>query len=181
MISLYCAPKQVDTTWDAYRETFVSGHAAFCLEGEYMIEQSMFSDVPFNLGFVMFPAGPEGKMQNISGSTPAIAIPGCYGSDTAWRLAMAYDIWTEVPPGYEDYNQYAENAKNTPLDERAINETIPMMCDPEYVVPYYQWEVSEINVNDLLWRIAPGEDLDSIFESMTDVWDIYLAEINASY
>ena len=142
-----------------------------------------YSDVKFRLGFVMFPAGPNGQISNISGGANQFVIPGCYDSDRAWKLAFAYDRWTEILEGYEDYNTYVtalENAGGN-YDGRAIHETIPMMCKSDYNFPCYDYSIPNLNISEILWNIDEDANVDELVDEYTAKLSEYLSAINESY
>ena len=142
-----------------------------------------FSDVKFRLGFVMFPSGPDGQLSNIGGMTSHFVIPGCYDSDRAWKLAFAYDRWSELLDGYEDYNTYVtalEDAGGN-YDNRAIYETIPMMCRADYNFPYYDYSVPNLDIRELLWNINEDTNVEELVAEYSAKLSDYLSSINAAY
>ncbi|MCR5503060.1 MAG: extracellular solute-binding protein [Lachnospiraceae bacterium] len=70
--------------WDYYKEEFLNGSVGFMVEDEYAGTPGNFlQDMQDEVGFVMFPKGPQGKDYiNVWSNNPA-AIPACYDADRA--------------------------------------------------------------------------------------------------
>lgn len=55
----------------------------------------------------MFPKGLQtSDYVNVWSDNPT-AIPSCYDADRVWKIAFAFNLWTDPVPGYEDYFSYA--------------------------------------------------------------------------
>lgn len=166
--------------WDYYKEEFVQGHAAFMVEDEYAgTPGSFLEDMEDEVGFVMFPKGPQmDTYLNVWSNNPA-AIPGCYDADRAWKIAFAYNLYTEAPEGYEDYNGYLSTARQGIFDERAIDETITMMSESEHGTVAYHDMIPNLKLGEeLTWSIAPNADVAALTEAIADTWKAYVDEAN---
>ena len=166
--------------WDYYKEEFVQGHAAFMVEDEYAGGPSAFlADMEDEVGFVMFPKGPQMDHYINVWSNNTAAIPGCYDADRAWKIAFAYDLYTEAPAGYEDYNGFLSTARQGVFDERAITETITMMSEQEYGTVAYHDMIPNLSLGqDLVWSIGPNADVAALTEAIADTWKAYIDEAN---
>ncbi|MDD3921794.1 MAG: hypothetical protein PHO41_11545, partial [Eubacteriales bacterium] len=47
----------------------------------------------------------------------------------AWKIAFAYDLWTDPTPGYDDPDAWMNAAYDNFRDDRAVEETVAMMRD----------------------------------------------------
>lgn len=166
--------------WDYYKEEFVQGHAAFMVEDEYAGGPGAFlADMEDEVGFVMFPKGPKmDTYVNVWSNNPA-AIPGCYDADRAWKIAFAYNLYTEAPEGYEDYNGFLSTARQGVFDERAVTETITMMSEPEHGTVAYHDMIPNLKLGEeLVWSIGPNADVAALTEAIADTWKAYIDEAN---
>ena len=170
-----------DAMWDYYLHEFKDGKVAFMLESEYQgTGIGQLRDVDFEVGFVMFPKGPKAdKTVNIWNDN-LCAIPACYSADRAWKIAFAWNLFTNPVPGYEDYNEYVENAKVAGIvDKRAIEETIPMMCEADHGVVLYGSVVQGVNLGaDFVWGVGPHSDIAFLVENVRDKWKADIEEMN---
>ncbi len=166
--------------WDYYKEEFVQGHAAFMVEDEYAGTPGNFlADMEDEVGFVMFPKGPKmDTYVNVWSNNPA-CIPGCYDADRAWKIAFAYNLYTEAPEGYEDYNGFLSTARQGVFDERAIDETITMMSESEHGTVAYHDMIPNLKLGEeLVWSIGPNADVAALTEAIADTWKAYIDEAN---
>lgn len=170
------------TNWEYYKSQFMSGGAAFCPEQQYAASGSnnMFSETDFELGFVMFPAGPQGKLIQTAQDN-CYVIPGCYDADRAWKIAFVYDLFNEYVPGYEDYNPFINSARTGNFDNRACEETIPMMganatVELQSVVP----GASNFMDQPFLWQIGPNTTatIGEIIDGMREIAKTTIEEAN---
>ena len=165
--------------WDYYKEQFINGQAAFMVEDEYAACPGNFlEDMQDEIGFVMFPKGP--KMDdyiNVWSNNPA-AIPGCYDAEKAWKIAFAWNLWTNPPAAeYYDYNGYLSTARNGKFDERAVDETITMMTEKGTVA--FHGMVPNLSLgSDFVWNITPGCVVSEQVEAIRDTWKSYVDEAN---
>ncbi|MDC7294345.1 MULTISPECIES: ABC transporter substrate-binding protein [unclassified Butyrivibrio] len=165
--------------WDYYKEQFINGQAAFMVEDEYAgCPGNFLEDMQDEIGFVMFPKGPKmNDYINVWSNNPA-AIPGCYDADKAWKIAFAWNLWTQAPSAeYLDYNGYLSTARNGKFDERAVDETITMMTEKGTVA--YHGMVPNLNLgSDFVWNIGPGAVVSEQVEAIRDTWKSYVDEAN---
>jgi multiple sugar transport system substrate-binding protein len=152
--------------------------AAFMPEDEYAGTNGNFlQDMQDEVGFVMFPKGPKGKLINVW-TNNAAAIPACYDADKAWKIAFAWKLWNTAPEGYEDYVDLSA-ARNGIFDERAIDETIPMMMDADHGTIAFHDMIPNLSLgSDFVWNIAPGSTVSEQVEAIRDTWKSYVDEAN---
>ncbi|MBR1440605.1 MAG: extracellular solute-binding protein [Lachnospiraceae bacterium] len=166
--------------WDYYKEQFVNGQAAFMVEDEYAGTPGNFlADMSDEVGFVMFPKGPKmSNYINVWSNNPA-AIPGCYDADKAWKIAFAWNLWTEAPEGYEDYNGYLSTARNGIFDSRAVDETGTRMSDAKYGTIAFHGMIPNMSIgSDFVWNITPNCVVSEQVEKIRDTWKSYIDDAN---
>ena len=165
--------------WDYYKEQFLNGQAAFLVEDEYAgCPGNFLEDMQDEVGFVMFPKGPKmNDYINVWTNNPVV-IPGCYDADKAWKLAFAWNLYTNAPSAeYEDYNGYISTARNGIFDERAVDETIEMMTEKGTIA--YHGMVPNLSLgSDFVWNIGPGAVVSEQVEAIRDTWQSYVDEAN---
>ena len=164
-------------SWDYYQTQFQNGGAVFLCEQQYAATPgNLFYDMD-ELGFVMFPKGPKGKLVQVSEDNVCI-LPACYDADRAWKCAFAYSLYNEFVPGYEDYNPYVNTTRTGNFDTRACEETVPLMCNNCAV------NLAAIIPNldlgaPLMWKVGPGgDDISTIVEGCRDMYKQYIDEAN---
>ncbi|WP_022772454.1 extracellular solute-binding protein [Butyrivibrio sp. AE2015] len=180
MFTNYDMPDPEGAEWDYYKEAFINGMAAFMVDDEYCATPGNFlEDMQDEVGFVMFPKGP--KMDdyiNVWTNNP-IAIPACYDADKAWKIAFAWNLYTNAPSAeYLDYNGYLSTARNGVFDERAVDETIAMMTEKGTIA--YHGMIPNLSLgSDFVWNIGPGVVVSEQVEAIRDTWKAYVDEANA--
>lgn len=164
--------------WDYYKSEFLNGAVAFVVEDEYAgTPGNYLCDADFEIGFVMFPKGPQAeKCVNCWCNNP-VFIPNVYDADTTWKIAFAYNLYTNEPAGYEDYVDYSAAIAGV-FDTRAINETITMMMQQEHGMISYTGMMPNINVSEMLWAIDYGTDVDSVISFASDEFREIINEAN---
>ena len=179
MFTKYALPDPEGAEWDYYKEAFINGQAAFMVEDEYAGTPGNFlQDMEDEVGFVMFPKGPQrDDYINVWSNNP-VAIPACYDADKAWKLAFAWNLYTDQPAGYEDYMDLS-NAAAGIFDMRAIDETIPMMMDEDHGTVAYHGLIPNLSLGEqFVWNIAPGSVVSEQVEAIRDTWKAYVDEAN---
>ena len=166
--------------WDYYKEEFLNGNVAFMVEQEYAGTPGNFlADMQDELGFVMFPKGPSGKDYiNVWDNNPA-AIPACYDDDRAWKIAFAWNLYTDDPAGYEGYNGFISRAMDGIYDSRAVEETIPMMSEASHGTIAFHGMIPNLSIGpDLTWNIVPNCVVSEVVEAIADTWKQYVDDAN---
>jgi ABC-type glycerol-3-phosphate transport system substrate-binding protein len=179
MFNKYDLPDPEGAEWDYYKEAFINGQAAFMVEDEYAGTPGNFlQDMEDEVGFVMFPKGPQREdYVNVWSNNP-VAIPACYDADKAWKLAFAWNLYTDQPAGYEDYMDLS-NAAAGIFDMRAIDETIPMMMEEDHGTIAYHGLIPNLSLGEqFVWNIAPGAVVSEQVEAIRDTWKAYVDEAN---
>ncbi|SEF57363.1 ABC-type glycerol-3-phosphate transport system, substrate-binding protein [Butyrivibrio sp. Su6] len=180
MFTNYDMPDPEGAEWDYYKEAFINGMAAFMVDDEYCATPGNFlEDMQDEVGFVMFPKGPKmNDYINVWTNNP-IAIPACYDADKAWKIAFAWNLYTNAPSAeYLDYNGYLSTARNGIFDERAVDETVTMMTEKGTIA--YHGMIPNLSLgSDFVWNIGPGVVVSEQVEAIRDTWKAYVDEANA--
>jgi hypothetical protein len=166
--------------WDYYMTEFKSGVVGFMEDQEYQPTGSgQFHETNFEMGFVMFPKGPKASTLLNRWDNNPHCIPACYGDERARKIAFAWNLYTNPVPGYEDYNGYVETAKNSNFDERAMDETVPMMSEPEHGINTYYSVIPDLNAGpEFVWSVGPNADIAALQEQVRDTWKAYIDAAN---
>ena len=128
-------------------------------------------------GFVCIPKGPRmDDYMNVAAPNP-IAIPACYDPDKAWKIAFAYNLYTDPVPGWEDYEGWQTDFMNYGFDLEALDYTIPRMIDN--IVVTYDGLIQNIDTgNGFTWNIH-WEGVSTCVERVRDAWKSYIDATNA--
>ena len=167
--------------WDYYQEEWKSGKVAFLIDQAYCSAKgNLFETLDFDIGFVMFPKGPAASTYLNCWDNNIIVIPGCYDKDRAEKIAFAYNLYTDMPAGYENYKDLS-NYISGAFDERSIDETISMMMEPEHGMVSYHGLVPNLNLGpDLTWGIGPNGDVTQATENIIGTWTEYVNAANGN-
>lgn len=168
--------------WDYYKDSWKNGDAVFLLEQEYAGTPGNFlADINFDAGFVMMPYGPDKtdkQLTNRWSNNPAV-IPACYTPEQAWNIAFAYDVWFEVPPEIEEENSIVSRARSGIFDQRALDETLPMMSDPAHGFVTYAGMIPDLQTGpDLIWGINGDAKVSEAVDAIVDSWQAYVDAAN---
>lgn len=171
----YARP-QGDDEWNYYVAAFNTGEAAFTTGQDYQAGGD-FNAMEDDFGFVFYPKGPKAEHYQMVSNENVAVIPAIYDAERAWKIAFAYNLYTNPTPGYEDEDEgWKDGYYSKYRDDRAVDETLTMMRTNENVVGW---------VNNLLdgWNNLLGQDfiwsLGSItvaegIEAKTPAWQSYV-------
>ncbi len=171
-----------DAQWDYYKQAFLNGEVAFMPDDAYCMyfnsedNKGFLCDMEDDFGFVMFPKGPKATdYVNVWSDNP-VAIPSCYDADKAWKLAFAWNLWTNDVPGYEDYVNYAHVYAGA-RDTRAVDETFAMMTEKGTIA--YQGVIPSLDFGpDFIWNFGKGVVVSEAVEGIRDTWKSYVDAAN---
>ena len=166
--------------WDYFYTAFKNGESVFMYDGAYAgyPNGQIGECTDFEIGFVLCPKGPDGELVNARNNNIVI-IPGNYDADKAWKLAFAYDVWTNEPKGYENYNSYRSTMTSGIFDERAIDETLEMAISANHGFVNYSQIIPEFDINqNIVWNINGNANLSEIFATCRGVLQTSIDECN---
>ena len=165
-----------DAQWDYWNTVFTNGKACFC--SAELWRAGGFSDaMEDDFGFVCFPKGPNATdYVNVCSDNP-YAIPSCYDADKAWKIAFAYDLYTEPVPGFEDFATWKSGAYQNFRDTEAVELTVSRLMKNGR--PAYDALIPGIKVaDDVIFPINEGNTPAQQAEAIRPVWAAYLEQAN---
>lgn len=180
--------------WDYYKNAFLNGEYVFLPDQAYLMNNDLkpqpdpetgelSGGMTDPVGFVMFPKGPDAKDYTNCWDNNLMAIPANYSDEKAWKIAFAWNLFTDANvnlPGFEDYaswkNQYVNGVVS---DLRAINETLAMMTTKGMVA--YHGLIPSINMGEwLTWNVYPNcPPISEVIEAHRNEFMAAIDEANA--
>lgn len=171
----YHMPQPEGSNWDWFVATFVDGSVAMqCAE---VWRNNNWSEMQDDYGFVIFPKGPKGEMMTVF-TENIVAMPSTHSKEHAEDCAFAYDLYTNVTPGYEDedwQSQYLPQFRDT----RSVDETLPLFYEPQHGVISYLELISGIDYGDVTYDLDAGAltAAESV-EKVQQLWQAHIDEAN---
>ena len=174
----YTLPYPEGAEWDYYKEAYLNGGAVFMVEDAYAGTPGNFLyEMEDDFGFLCFPKGPNATdYTNCYSNNPA-AIPACYDDEKAWKIAFAYNLFTEPVPGYEDYEGWKSNYYNGFRDTESVDLSLTRMVSNGMIT--YDGIIPELKRGEqLTWNIAAGAVVSEQVEAIKDTWQNYVDNAN---
>ena len=173
--------------WDYYKQAFVDGEYAFMVEDAYVGQNNFLAgqgDI-VDFGFVMFPKNQDNnnftKYVFKADNNPAV-IPSVYDADRAWKIAFAWNLYTNDTPGYEGQDtSWKGSYYNGFADTEAIDQTLVMMRESGRSLNAYHLVIPNLQEGpELTWKVGPtGGPISTIIEETAPAWKGYIDELNA--
>ncbi|MBR6366382.1 MAG: extracellular solute-binding protein [Lachnospiraceae bacterium] len=178
----YAEPQPADSDWDYFKACFAKGEAAMRVTEEYA--KSEFREtLTDDWGFVCFPC-PDGQEILCYDKENVLFIPSSYSNDEANEIALAYDLFTDPVPGYEDGDAWKEAYYSAYVDKRAVDETLQMMKRGKNIKNRMDSFVSGLGDtlgSGFIWDIAGGALTPAeAVEAKKGAWDQVIADQNAA-
>ena len=79
-----------------FESAFINGEVALQVHEDYFA--GSLANMEDDYGFVFFPKGPRAETYLYAPSDNIMVIPACYDADRAWKIAFAYNLFTNPPP-----------------------------------------------------------------------------------
>ena len=174
----YTYPYPEGAQWDHYKEAFLYGYAAFMPEDGYAGTPGNFlQDMTDEFGFVCFPMGPDMNDYTNCWSNNPTAIPACYDEEKAWKIAFAWNLYTNPVPGYEDYEAWKASYYKGFKDEESVDETVAALTKNGMIT--YHGIIPNLNLGpDLTWGINADCVVSEQIDKIRDTWKSYIDEAN---
>ena len=151
----YEMPAPPDANWDWFIPAFHDAKVAMQFAEQYKV--GTWADMTDDWGFVLVPKVKAEDPYHVYFNDNIVVMPSTFDAETAEKIAFAYNLWTNPTPGYEDETDaWKEGYYPNFRDERAVDETLALMYEPETVV------VSEFQ------PFVYGTDTGADF-----IWDVY--------
>ena len=164
-----------DAAWDYTFTAFVNGEAVFSCANAYQAGQ--WSDMEDDFGFVCFPKGPKATDYATCYYDNVFVIPACYDADKAWKIAFAYNLYTDPVPGYEDYAAWKSNYYNSFRDTESVDYTMARMMTNGIIT--YHTMISGLDLGpDLIWGISADSTPAQQAEEIRNTWQSYIDTSN---
>lgn len=174
-----------DEAWDQYKESFINGKYLFMFEEAWAGQANSFvPTMTDEWGFLMFPMGPAANDYIMKASNNPTVIPGCYDADRAWKIAFAWNLYTDTVPGFEGEDDAWQAGYQT-FDARAINESLGVMRmkgvgQIENIIPSLGFGGPIVEGGTcFLWEMGPnGKKPSELVESYRDQFNEAIAATN---
>ncbi|MGB8454541.1 MAG: hypothetical protein WCD89_19700 [Anaerocolumna sp.] len=146
----------------------------------YALPETQMFNVMFyrkDIGFICFPMGPKATDYTNCYSDNVYAIPACYDADKAWKIAFAYNLYTEPVTGYEDYAAWKSDYYKNFRDTESVDLTLARMMENGMII-YHTMTAGLDMGEDLLWGISKDSTPAQQAEAIRGTWASYLKEAN---
>lgn len=170
--------------WDYFIPGFEQAKGVFHVRGTYFGGQLQTDGMEDEYGFVCFPKGPNAKdYTNTYGENP-IVIPACYDADKAWKLAFAYDVFTEPLGNYDgtdwtgyDFDAALAGYQSKFDDTESVDLSVKRMLSNGRLT--YQSMIPHVDMGpDFLWNVNKDNTPEQALESIQAKWDACVVEAN---
>ncbi len=165
-----------DAAWDYFLTAYKEGKGCF-YPGELWRAKDLMDSMEDELGFVCFPKGPQADDYVNPVADDPFVIPACYDADKAWKIAFAFDVWTEPVPEFEDYAAWKVDGYNTFDDTESVDSTVTLLMDRPK--PTYNALVSDIDLaEDIFYKLSKENTPAQIAEAVKSQWQAKLDAVN---
>ena len=168
VLAKYSLPYPDGAEWDYYKEAYKSGMAAFMVDDAYCAGDFL-SEMEDDFGFVAFPMGPQSSEYTNCWSNNPHVIPACYDADKAWKIAFAWNLYTDDVPGYEDYEGWKAGYYSKFRDTEAVDQTLEIMVNNGMIT--YDGIIPEMQRgSDFLWGLNANTVVSEAIDSVSEYW-----------
>lgn len=181
MKQTYEMPKPEGGEWNYYYAEFKNGNAVFFTGQAYDAGQNL-KDMEDDYGCVLFPKGPKANDYISFYEDNVMVIPNCYDEDKAFKIALAYDLYTDPVPGFEDDDEAWKGEYYAAMrDTESVDLTVAKLrADAELM---HHLMISGINLgSDLTYNLGtainaegklytPAEKAESLRQAWNDAID----------
>ena len=176
MLANYDYPQPEGSEWNYFNAAFLNGCGVFQAGETYMAGQD-WKDMEDDFGFVCFPKGPNASdYTNMLEDNP-FCIPSCYDADRAWKIAFAYNVWTEPVPGFEDYNGRIQDFYKNFRDMESVDLTINRLSTNGRHTYHNMVPGIELG-RQLIWGISRDNTPAQKAEATRETWAALIEEAN---
>lgn len=179
LVKTYEMPAPEGAEWNYFESAFINGEVAIQCHEDYFA--GSLANMEDDFGFVMFPKGPRADGYLYAPTDNVWVIPACYDAERAWKIAFAFNLFTNPTPGYGESDDWKSGYYTKYRDDRAVDETIAMMRDGSTQFVWYTDLITGYDLGpDFIWDVygqamTPAEKA----ESMRGTWQAYIDAANA--
>lgn len=178
MLAKYEMPTPEEAEWNYAFASFANADAAMIVAEEHRIGE--YSTMEDEVGFVMFPKGPNADTYYNVYNDNVTVIPACYDAERAWKIAFAYNLYTNPTPGYEEDDDWKTDMYSQFPDSRAVDETVTMMKDPAHGVTWVTPLIPGLDTGDIIYQAYPHtKTAAELVDAVWDNWNALIDEANA--
>ena len=165
VLAKYTLPYPDGAEWDYYKEAYKSGMAAFMVDDAYCAGDFL-SEMEDDFGFVAFPMGPQSSEYTNCWSNNPHVIPACYDADKAWKIAFAWNLYTDDVPDYEGWKAgYYSKFRDT----EAVDQTLEIMVNNGMIT--YDGIIPEMQRgSDFIWGLNANTVVSEAIDSVSEYW-----------
>ena len=164
-----------DAPWNQWEVVFTNGEACFSA-AELWRAGGFNSNMVDDFGFVCYPKGPNAKDYANVCSDAAYYIPACYDEEKAWKVAFAYDLYTEPVPEYEDYAPWKPGCYNNFRDTESVDDTVVRVMS--LARPAFDTSVPGAGPDDMINGITEDNTPAQQAEILKPRWEELINEAN---
>lgn len=169
---------EVAAAWDWFYASFINGEIALQVDNEYRCSNMTDAGMADDFGFVCFPMGPNMDDYTNVVSDNVWMIPNCYDADTAWKIAFAFDLYTDLTPGYDDpLSAIIESRYEKYCDTEGLDLTYRRMVD-NATTWCTDW-IPGLDLGPQYWWTLGSQTPAEAAEAMKTTWDALIEEANA--
>ena len=171
----YPVPTPEEASWDYFIATFKEGKVAMQCGEQYKV--NTWKDMEDDWGFVIFPKGPKGEMMTVF-TENVVVMPANLEKETAENIAFAYNLYTNVTPGYED-EDWKTPFYSVFRDTRAVDETLPLFYEPQHGTISLANLVSGVELGDITFELDAGAATPiELIEKVAGLWQPFIDSAN---
>jgi len=175
MRSKYEMPQPEGSNWDYPYAAFLNAEVALQAAEQYRVTENQA--LPDDFGFVVFPKGPAVSDYSCYSYDHLRVIPAIYDDERAWKIAFAFNLYTNPTPGYEDVDDWKTNYYPLFRDTRSVDETLEILT--KNPTPQLFPLVDNVNrSNSYFWNIDSKTGQEQ-YEEQKDEIDYYVGVANS--
>lgn len=184
MRSTYEMPQPEGSQWNYFYAEFMNGKAVFLTGQAYNAGQDL-KNMTDDFGCVVFPKGPSADDYIGFYEDNVLVIPSCYDEDKAWKIAFAYDLYTQPVPGFEDDDTaWKAGYYGSMRDTESVDLTMARLVKGGKLMHHLM--ISGIDLgNDILYNVGTANNADGIAytpaqkaEQLREAWGAALEDAN---
>ena len=156
-------------TTENHNSVFMTGQC-------YMAGQDL-KDMADDFGCLAFPKGPSASDYISYYEDNVMMIPSCYDAERAWKIAFAYDLYTQPISGFDTSDGWKSGYYGSMRDTRSVDETVQSFMDSSVLNPALF--VPEVDLGaDILWSLNATSSPAALTEAIRDAWNSKIEKVN---